>query len=155
MTTLKKTFWDRIEDVQAGMLKAEGARPVPMSPMVDDDAGAIWFITAAGTEVGRAAAQGTPAQFMAACGKARLYAVIDGSLSVCDDADVLDDLWNPVVDAWFDGGKDDPDARLIRFVPARAEVWATDGALAFAWEIAKANVTDEKPDMGEHGTIIF
>jgi len=60
-----------------------------------------------------------------------------------------------VADAWFKGGKDAPNVRLIRFQPEMAEVWATTGAAGFMYEIAKANLGDSAPDMGEHGTVLF
>ncbi|NNF90205.1 MAG: pyridoxamine 5'-phosphate oxidase family protein, partial [Boseongicola sp.] len=46
-----KEFWNQLDNVMAGMLTLEGARPVPMSPYSDREAGAIWFITARGTDV--------------------------------------------------------------------------------------------------------
>jgi len=44
---------------------------------------------------------------------------------------------------------------LIRFDLTEAEVWATGGSLKFLYEVAKAHLTDSKPDMGDHGTIHF
>ena len=45
--------------------------------------------------------------------------------------------------------------RLVRMTPAQAEVWATDGTAGFLYEIAKAHVTGEHPDMGDHARITF
>ena len=36
-----------------------------------------------------------------------------------------------------------------------AEVWTTGGSISFLYEIGKANMTDQKPDLGEHGTLRF
>ncbi|MGV0877638.1 hypothetical protein V6767_10870 [Martelella sp. FLE1502] len=36
-----------------------------------------------------------------------------------------------------------------------AEVWATKGSIGFAIQIAKAKVTDEEPDMGDHFEVRF
>lgn len=54
-TALKDTFWNRMDDVQAGLLSAAGERPIPMAPHADADEGAIWFIAAAGSAAERAA----------------------------------------------------------------------------------------------------
>jgi general stress protein 26 len=39
---------------------------------------------------------------------------------------VVERLWNPFVAAWYDGGKDDPELRLLRFDPERAQVWLNE-----------------------------
>ena len=152
---IKEEFWSRLDDVQAGMLTTEGARPVPMSPYADRDANAIWFITADGTDIAQAAAGGSRASFTLADSGSKIYATVDGTVSLSDDAAKLDELWSPVASAWFEDGKEDKDVRLVRMTPQQAEVWATDGAAGFLYEIAKANLTDSKPDMGEHARITF
>jgi hypothetical protein len=45
--------------------------------------------------------------------------------------------------------------QLVRMDLKQAEVWLTGGSLSFLYEIAKANVTKQVPDAGEHGTIRF
>ena len=152
---LKDDFWKRIDDVQAGMLSVQGGRPVPMSPMADRDANAIWFITAQGTDVAKASESGSTASLQVADSNSNLYANVQGHLQSVDDAEKLDELWNAVVAAWFEDGRDDDKVRLVRMTPTTAEVWATDGAAGFLYEIAKAHMTDEKPDMGDHGTVTF
>ena len=152
---LKTEFWSRIAKVQAGMLQAENARPVPMSPYAEEKEGAIWFITADGTDVVKAAQGGSSASLQVADSSAHLYATVEGRIDLVQDRAKLDELWNSVASAWFEEGRDDPDIRLVRMQPERAEVWATDGAAGFFYEIAKANLTDDKPDMGEHGVITF
>ena len=148
-------FWSRLDGVQAGMLSLDGARPVPMSHYADRDAGTIWFITAEGTDM-VSALKGGPAQarYIVASGSDKLYARIDGTATLVTDPAKLDELWNPIAGAWFEGERD-PDVRLVGVVLSEAEVWATDGGLKFFWEIAKAHATDSHPDMGEHGTIRF
>lgn len=152
---LKNDFWTRIENVQAGMMTAEGGRAVPMSPMADRDNNTIWFITAHGTEVGDAAERGSSATLQVADAKANLYASVIGHLETVVDPEKLDELWNAVVAAWFEEGRDDDKVRLVKMTPTTAEVWATDGAAGFLYEIAKAHMSDEKPDMGDHGTVTF
>ena len=128
---LNDTFWDRIGDINAGMLATPTDRARPMSHTLhDDDRTALWFITAHGTDIADAAKSGSAATY-------------------------LDDLWSPVADAWFEGGQKDPDVCLVRMTLSKAEVWATDGGAKFLFEIAKANLTDAKPDMGDHGVLTF
>lgn len=152
---LKQVFWDRIGKVQAAMLAAGNGRPVPMSPYADAEENAIWFITAQGTDLTKAAEEGAPANLCVSDASHHIYANVDGMVRVVEDRKKLDELWNTVADAWFEDGKDDKDLRLVRMTPRDAEVWATDGAAVFLFEIAKAQLTDRKPDMGQHGRITF
>ncbi|UWQ95136.1 pyridoxamine 5'-phosphate oxidase family protein [Rhodobacteraceae bacterium M385] len=159
MADLKHEFWDRIEDVRSGMLGIKGeGRLVPMSPKADDDIpGALWFITAKGTELARAVAAGPrDAQFVVADDGEGLYADLDGKLEHSTDREALDEAWSFVADAWFEGGKHDAAVCLLKFTPSEGEVSVTEGGGAkFLYEIAKAHLTDETPDMGEQGTVTF
>ncbi len=59
-----------------------------------------------------------------------------------------------MVAAWFPEGKDDPELTLLRLEPDDAEVWiANKGPIRFAFEIAKANLTDQEPDLGRHSRL--
>ena len=159
MTDLKKTFWDRIGDVRSGMLGlASDNRLVPMSPQIDkDDNAHIWFLTAHGTDLASGCEAGAQAAKYVICDdKQGLYADIDGTLSLSGDRAKLDEVWNMVASAWFEDDKQDPDLRLLCFTPSKAEVWETStSGIKFFYEVAKANLTDTKPDAGEQGTISF
>ncbi|APE43105.1 general stress protein [Sulfitobacter alexandrii] len=155
-TDLKKEFWDRMEDIRSGMLGADNARSVPMSHFVDDDTpNTLWFITAKDTDISKAAGTGADAEYIVSSKDEHLYARIHGRITVSHDDEQLDDIWNAFAAAWFDGDKNDPDVQLLRMDLKEAEVWVTEGNLKFLYEIAKANVTDEKPDAGKHGTLMF
>lgn len=159
MTDLKDEFWDRMEDVRAVMIATKTTgKMVPMSPNVDDDApGKVWFITAKGTDLAKAAMAGhQDADMVVADAGTGLYAHVTGSLDVCQDDHALDEVWSFVADAWFEGGKQDPDVCLLAFTPIEAELWITpQSGVKFLYEIAKANLTGDKPDSGEHGVIRF
>ncbi len=149
-------FWDRLAKVNAGMLAAgESARFLPMSHNADREARTLWFITAQGTEMVEATAAGpVAAAYLVADGGKGLYAQINGTLEQSTDRAKLDELWNVVASSWFDGGKEDPDLRLLAFSVTGAEVWATTtSGVAFMYQIAKAQLTGAEPDMGEHFTL--
>ena len=154
-TLTAEEFWDRLEGINAGMLGAGEARHVPMSHYVEPETDRLWFITAQGTDLVKACQTGADASYIVASGDGKLYARMHGRARVETDQAKIDELWNPIAGAWFEDGKDDPDVRLIRVDLTEAEVWATDGGLKFLYETAKAHVTGEMPDMGEHGTIRF
>ena len=153
--TLKDAFWERAAKVRAGMLEARDAPARPMAHHAVRDDNALWFITAHGTDIADAAKAGTSASYQIASSDAHIYAAVEGTVTHVPDRMKLEELWSPMAAAWFDGGKNDPDVCLIRFDPLTAEVWATDGAAKFLYETAKANLTDDTPDVGDHGKITF
>lgn len=159
MTDLKHEFWERIKKVNASMLGLVNDGPfVAMSPQLDDDQpGHIWFITAKGTDLSKAVANtDQQARMIISDDSAGLYADVTGVLRHTADQEALDDVWSFVADAWFEGGKHDPDVVLLCFTPASATLSITHGGGArFFYEIAKGNLTGEKPDIGEHGQIAF
>jgi general stress protein 26 len=153
--SLKKEFWDRLEDTRAGMLATDGGRAVPMSHYVDRDANALWFITANGTDLAQTAQSGAAAEYLISSTNESLYARIDGRVQAVTDPAKLDELWSAVAAAWFEDGRKDDDIQLVRMNLSEAEVWATGGSMSFLYQIAKANITKEKPDMGDHGVLRF
>jgi len=155
MADLNQTFWNRLSDSRTGMLSAQNAPAAPMTHYVDAEHRALWFITAKGTDLGKAAAGGSTAQYIVSDNDAHIYARIDGKVHSVNDPAKLEELWSIIAAAWFEDGKQDDDVELIRMDLSEAEVWSTGGALSFFYEIAKANLGGSKPDMGEHGTLRF
>lgn len=146
-------FWTRVETVNAGMLETDsGARFVPMSHQSQPEAQTLWFITAKDTTMFEDLAEGPKScSYVIADGGKGMYAHLTGRLSVSQDRDRLEALWSTVAESWFDGGIDDPNVRLLSYVVDSGEVWVTPtSGLSFLFSIAKANLTGEKPDMGDH-----
>lgn len=155
--TDREIFWKRLDGINAGMLGCEPDwRLVPMSYQADPDQGALWFITARGTQLVEATANGPrQAVHVISSSGGKLYARIEGQLECVDDEQKLDELWNAVASSWFEDGKRDEDIQLLRLRIDNAEVWATDGGMGFLYQIAKSKLTGSKPDMGEHFEISF
>lgn len=151
------TFRERLTAISAGLLGTDGgaARMVPMSHQLRDDDATIWFITARDTDLAEASEQGRPAAtYVIAEGGEGLYAVIHGALVQNNDPALRDELWSTVADSWFEGGKDDPKVCILGLVPDSAEVWLTPtSGLSFAFNVLRAQVTGEQPDLGSHGTL--
>lgn len=54
------------------------------------------------------------------------FACLDGTARIDNDFGLIDKLWNNQAQAWFPGGKDDPNLALLRFDIHSAELWETD-----------------------------
>ena len=159
MDDLKNEFWGRMKDVRTAMLGIQNAgKMVAMSPTVDDDfPGKIWFITAKGTDLATGTDQGPQPARMVVCNDgAGLYADVEGHLSRSHDREALEDAWSFVADAWFEGGKHDPDVCLLCFTPVAADLSITStSAIKFFYEIAKAQISGKQPDAGRQGKVTF
>lgn len=159
MSDAKNDFWDRVDDVQAGMLGLEkDGKLVPMSPNLRKTRdGKIWFIAADGEEiVSDTSANPQKGRFVVADAKSGLYANVEGELSQSSDKAVLDEIWNVVASAWFEDDKQDSDLRLLCFTPSTAAAWfSTTSSAKFLYEIAKANITGAEPDAGYQTHLTF
>lgn len=152
---MRDEFWDRLEDSRAGMLDI-GGRAMPMSHNLEPEDGNIWFLTAKGTDIAAAAQAGDKCRYIVADNAVSIYAQIEGTLSVSTDQHKLDEVWSAMASAWFEEGKQDPDLVLCQLKPSKAEVWlGPESGLKFLWGVAKAKITGEEPDYGDHFELSF
>ncbi len=140
---LKEGFWKALADSPFLFLQLDGKpdTAVPMSPQLDKDAdSAIWFFTHKNSDfaqLGRATAT-----FQ---GKGHdMYARFGGTLTKETSKERFDQFWNNFVEAWYDGGKDDPDILFLRMDLGMAEIWSGDlGLLNTAKMALGMNVHEE------------
>jgi len=82
------------------------------------------------------------------------YVSISGTGTVSHDRAVIDELWNSGAEAWFEGGKDDPNVALLQVRAESAEYWAMDQPTAVTMlKYARAKVTGERPDVGTNEAV--
>jgi general stress protein 26 len=154
---LEARLWKTLDRERIGMLGlvGEGAGHFhPMTAFCDDELRTVWFFTRRDTELVRSLVQGGKAMFNLVSKDRELWACIGGTITEQHDAQRIGKYWGPVVSAWFPEGKDDPELTLLRLDPQDAEVWiANKGPIRFAFEIARANLTDQEPDVGDHARL--
>jgi general stress protein 26 len=150
---------DEINNIHAGMLGIEGSHMhfQPMAPNADPKSSTIWFFTKADTDLVRAIRAGSRAHFCVVGKNHDYHACLSGTLEIRNDRAKIDEYWSAVTSAWYERGKEDPLLTLLAFRVDDAEIWAsTDSTLKFGWEIAKANLKDEKmPDVGVKQHLAF
>jgi general stress protein 26 len=82
------------------------------------------------------------------------YLSIAGTATIEHDEARIDELWNRMAEAWFENGRDDPAVALLRVDARNAEYWSSDKpGIVRAFEIAKAIVTKQQPDIGDNRTV--
>lgn len=121
----------------------------PMAPQVDEETGIIYFYSDNTSELGKAVLKSPGKVHM--CHIDNDYqACVSGQLHPHHDKATIDKFWSPMVDAWYPGGKTDPKMLMLKFVPQDAAVWASDkSSISVLFEVAKANIKDEQPDLGK------
>lgn len=78
-----------------------------------------------------------------------LFASIEGELVERAEPELIDRHFDPMTEAWFEKGRDDPKLTLLEFRPRDAAAWASeDDAVHFAWEISAARKAERTPDVG-------
>ena len=125
---LKAQFWTALADSPFLFLQLDSdtTSAVPMSAQLDKDANsAIWFFT---HKHGKFAALG-PATATFEGKSHDIYARFHGTLTVETSRERFDQFWSNFAEAWFDGGKDDPDILFLRMDLGEAEIWNGDMGL--------------------------
>ena len=126
-----------------GMRATDGGPP-------DKDAGVIWFLTdhrgLKDDEI-----DATPAVCLTFLyEKEKVYLSLTGEAFVAHDPGRARALWNEKQKLWW-SGPDDPNLRVVRVEPEKAEMWDGPASSAVAaFEFAKARLTGSKPDLGEN-----
>jgi len=124
----------------------------PLAVLDDEFDGTLWFFTADPSPKSEDIALNPEVNVAYADGKG--YLSVAGTASIERDRARIDSLWNPMVEAWFENGKDDASVALLRVDARSAEYWAVDKpGVVRAFEIAKALVTNTRPDLGENRTV--
>jgi general stress protein 26 len=151
-------LWTELEGVRAGMLGVEGSSDhmQPMAHHVDRAGGRLWFLTKRDTELAEHVATGARAHFVIISKSHDFHACMSGTIAEDHNEAFLDKLWNPVVASWYEQGRDDPQLMMLAMTLEDADIWAsTSSSLAFAWEVAKANLTQSTPDVGVRNHVSF
>jgi len=156
-TEAQTQLWEHLRNVKFVMLGSPepGQHMQPMAPEVDEDNQTIWFFTYKSSDLVKAV-NDRPGDVHMCLAEDNYQACIRGSLREHKSDEVIDRYWSPTVAAWFEGGKADGDLTMVEFTPKDAAIWASSkNPVTYAWEIAKANVKDQTPDVGARGSVEF
>ena len=135
---------------QDGRLNARPMHVARLDPNCD-----MWFLTHGDDKVSELRAN-SAAQIVAQ-DEMRSWLSITGHVDILNDRARVEELWKEPYRAWFPGGKEDPDIRVLAFRPEQGEYWDQRGMkkVTYAIEVARAYVGRRMPksDSGEHGTV--
>ncbi|MDQ2698025.1 MAG: pyridoxamine 5'-phosphate oxidase family protein [Actinomycetota bacterium] len=126
----------------------------PLAVLQDDFSDRVWFIVERTTEKAAEIAAHPRVNVSFASGSG--YLSLAGTARILSDDALIDQLWNPALEAWFEGGRDNPDLAVLEVTGDTAEYWAkTESGVFSLMKAVKALVTGEQPDIGENRTVDF
>lgn len=147
---LKTKFWKALADSPFLFLQLDSdpATAVPMSPQLDKDANStVWFFTHKNSSFAKL---GQATATFESKGH-DMYCRFHGQLSVEENRERFEQFWNNFIEAWYDGGKDDPDLLFLRMDLGRAEIWDGDFGLMTTAKMALGKtVHDDKSVRESH-----
>ena len=139
---LREKFWHAMEDSPIVMLQVDADHDsgAPMTAQLDKDANsAIWFFTGRDNHF---AAMGPATATFQSKGH-DVFCRFAGVLTEETSRERLDKQWNNFVEAWFPGGKDDPNLLMMRMDLGDASIWAGElGIFNTAKMMLGMDVTD-------------
>lgn len=122
---IRKRMWTAMAASPFVMVKLDGphGHAEPMTAQLDKDAhGAFWFYTGRDNRI----APGGPAMVQFTSRGHDLFACISGRLVEETDPAIIDRHWSNTVEAWYPGGRNDPNLLMMRLDLDEAEIWAMD-----------------------------
>lgn len=142
-----------VHDIRVAMLVTldDGRlRSRPMATREIDEQGRLWFVTGASSHKIDEVRGNRQVNVAYADAGAQRYVSLSGPATLVRDRAKIDELWNPAHEAWFPGGKDDPDIALLRVDVEKAESWdVPGGTMVVLFEYAKTLLTG-KPFEADH-----
>ncbi|WP_116091550.1 pyridoxamine 5'-phosphate oxidase family protein [Sphingomonas crusticola] len=124
---IEARFWKDLKAapfVMLGLIDARDGHTQPMTAQFERNGGPLYFFTTKDNGLIAGLGGSSHRAIATYTGKGHdLFASIHGTLNVDQDEATIDRLWNPHVEAWFEGGRNDPKLTLLRLDTEKAELW--------------------------------
>lgn len=125
----------------------------PMTTQNDAFNGIVWFLGSKKSELVKSISSNPQVNLGYSNTSNNDYVSINGVAENVIHEVILDEIWSPAYEAFFEHGKSDPDIQLIRVVCNGAQYWKGSGTLVTLYKLAKASVTGETEDLGTSKSI--
>jgi general stress protein 26 len=117
----------------------------PMTPQEVTDAGDVWFFVDSTSE--QAANVRAEKRVNLAFSDGSTWLSVAGHASLRRDRAKIDELWNPMVEAWFPDGPSSEAVTLLLVEADSAEYWDTPGGrIATGLAFVKTKLTGARPE---------
>lgn len=128
----------------------------PMSVLEVDDEGNLWFMSMKDSRKNEEIAADPFTHLFFQENKNSGFLNIYGTTEISTSQEKIDQLWNPLLKVWFQGGKDDINISLLKIVPINVYYWDTKHGevIAFA-KMAASVITGKTMDDSVEGNLDF
>jgi general stress protein 26 len=126
----------------------------PLTTAKIDEDGNAWFFTNEYSETLQDVSKDNAVYLIYAHPGKNVYVNVSGTCSVVLDKQKINELWNPILKAWFPGGKEDPKLCLLKVVTEEASYWNSNaGNMTVYFRMLKAIANREKYKEGDVGRL--
>jgi len=149
-------FFGLIDDIQTCMLttRDEGRlRSRPMGFSFDRDTHEFRLLTRKSSHKAEELAANPEVNLAFARPDRHEFVSVSGQAYLTTDSHLIEAVWTEDADAWFKGGKEDPEAAVIRVVPSQGEYWHGHNSLIRRWDLIRAKRAGEEPHLQEQGKV--
>lgn len=131
-------------------------RSRPMSTQKAEFDGTLWFFTSDKTHKVDEIERESRVNVSYAKPDDNVYVSVSGKASISKDRAKMEELWNPILKAWFPDGLDQPDLCLLKVDVEQAEYWdSPSSTIVQIYGFVKAVVTGTPARGGENEKINF
>ena len=129
------------------------SRPMALQEVEFD--GDLWFFTYSDSDLVEQISVHPQVNVSFSDAKQNNWISIAGAASRVENRAKAEELWNPMLKAWFPDGLDQPNLTLVKVTAQPAEYWeaAHSSNVVTLLGAAKAAVTGKTPDAGENDTV--
>ena len=129
-------------------------RSRPMSTQEMDENGDLWFFTSDQTHKVEEIDKDNRVNAAYSKPDDNVYVSVAGSGAIVKDRAKIEELWSPILKAWFPEGLDDPTLCLLKVSVKEAEYWdSPNSKIVQLYGFVKAIVTGEPAKGGDHGKV--
>lgn len=150
---------DLIEGIDFCMLTTmDGGhlRSRPMSTQQFEFDGDLWFFTSDNTHKIDEIENDNRVNVSYSKPDDNVYVSVSGRAKVVKDRTKIEELWSPILKAWFPDGLDDPNLCLLKIPVEQAEYWDSPSSkIVQLYGFVKALATGQSADGGENKKINF
>lgn len=131
-------------------------RSRPMSTQQFEFDGDLWFFTSDQTHKVEDIRRDSRINVAYSDPGGNRYVSVSGRGEIVRGREKIEELWSPVLKAWFPEGLDDPSLCLLKVAVDQAEYWDTpSGKIVQLVGFVKALATGQEMNVGEHEKINF
>ncbi|GGY69784.1 pyridoxamine 5'-phosphate oxidase family protein [Pseudoduganella sp. SL102] len=112
-----------VDDAESCFFVSSGTDARPMSVLDVDEAGSLWFMSAADSHKNAEVAADPKVRVYFQASKHAGFLYLDGIATISRDPARIRELWSPELATWFTEGLGDPRITLIRVVPTDGYYW--------------------------------